>query len=1470
MVALTFPDDNSANNGLTSNQYSSTWTATSGDYSWSISNFNNNNWGGNWTYIKCGRKNVASVGTIKTSDAFSEAITKVDVTIDALTASKVNSIKLYTSSDNSSWTEAGTFTKATGIQSVSLSSPAASLYYKVEFDCASGSSNGLVTVSKVEYYHNAGGGQQTVANPSFSLLSDNTGTTTYTGDVVMIECATASNTIYYTMGDNPDDPDNTNYDAIYDPNDGIELTGSTTIKAIAYVGSEHSDVVTKTYTVLTPQTTMAQVFAAATAASSTATDVAVTFNNWVVAGKTSYNAYVTDGQYGLTIYNSGHGFTSGDKLSGTVICKVQLYNGGAELTNVSSSSTGLTVTPDQPIPSPYAVSLANITGAYIGSYVDLGNLTYNGTNFTDGTNTIAPYNSFNLTDYPTLTSGVYRVKGVYIVSGNNATVRIAPTVAGDFAQVQLYTVTYDGNGADGGTAVVDNNQYESGASVTVLGNTFTKTGHEFFCWSNMQDGGSQGAVLYNPDDSFDISANTTLYAQWTTANYNVTLADDGTNAELYAEYGSNSTLIEGDTEPIAYGTELTLTTYNVPSNSIVVWTVTNAQNEDVTAQVLSGTTVTVPAYAITITGVVTAVESYTVTFNAEGGSCSTTTITQNEGTQINLPTATLPAACVSAGWVFAGWATTTINETSTAPSLLTGTYTITQDITLHAVYSMTEGDVFDNTAGGNFMIYATVNNTNYYATGTGSKISTVTDAADATVYTFEKPASYGAGEYAIKSGSTYITYNSGTNLGTSTDPYKWTITQGSYGSWRITASGDNTRGLVYQEHYTNSGNEVYTHQFGGYKFENNVNGDNYYDVEIGGGTTTYNSNPNCMETVAAPEFSPAGGTYTSAQDVTIICGTGEAIIKYKTNENDDWSTYSAAISVSTTTTIWAKATKEGMNDSEVVSATYTIVAPFTPVVYTRASSITSNGHYIIVGFNGEDAYAMGDQSGNIRSAVVISEDGENAIVVNENVFDFVITGNTTDGYTIYDSENDGYLCTVSSSSNNIGTGDSEAWTITFETDGYATVVSMNTTYDRVDLRYNYNSGNTPRFSCYKTTTTMSHVYLYEKSTSVAPTTNSTTVTATDFSATTPAGYRLIASPVNMLNPKAIDGMLTGNYDLYYFDENGKDNENLVEWRNYKVENFLLESGKGYLYASESGTNFSFIGAPYAGSGEIDLDYTEGNRLAGWNLIGNPFANPATLNMPYYKMNDDGDGFTAKIEDLTNPVGIMEGVFVQATAANQTATFTAQTSKGGRQSGIAKVNLNVIGANGTVIDNAIVRFDEGQTLEKFMLHADGTKIFFTEDHKDYAIVCGNAQGQMPVNFKAAVDGTYTISVETENLDVNYLHLIDNKTGMDVDLLATPSYTFEGKRTDYASRFKLVFDANAGNSETNEEFAFISDGNIVISNNGEATLQVIDMLGRIVSSQTVNGNASVNATMTPGMYVLQLVNGNNVKTQKIVVR
>ena len=46
--------------------------------------------------------------------------------------------------------------------------------------------------------------------------------------------------------------------------------------------------------------------------------------------------------------------------------------------------------------------------------------------------------------------------------------------------------------------------------------------------------------------------------------------------------------------------------------------------------------------------------------------------------------------------------------------------------------------------------------------------------------------------------------------------------------------------------------------------------------------------------------------------------------------------------------------------------------------------------------------------------------------------------------------------------------------------------------------------------------------------------------------------------------------------------------------------------------------------------------------------------------------------------------------------------------------------------------------------------------------------------------------------------------------------------------------------------------------------------MDVTGRMISSKNINGNANININAAQGVYMLRLVNGENVKVQKVVVR
>ena len=154
-IILSFPDDNMDNNKISS--YTSDWLAKIGDYSWTITAFNNNSWK-DWKYIKCGSKNTATVASIATVTPIPNKVTKVIVTFDKISASdKIKSASLIVASDAEYATVLETVpmtlenASAAVAKEYVVSSPAEGAYYKLVFDMDKTSSNGTIQISKIEY-----------------------------------------------------------------------------------------------------------------------------------------------------------------------------------------------------------------------------------------------------------------------------------------------------------------------------------------------------------------------------------------------------------------------------------------------------------------------------------------------------------------------------------------------------------------------------------------------------------------------------------------------------------------------------------------------------------------------------------------------------------------------------------------------------------------------------------------------------------------------------------------------------------------------------------------------------------------------------------------------------------------------------------------------------------------------------------------------------------------------------------------------------------------------------------------------------------------------------------------------------------------------------------------------------------------------------------------------------------------------
>lgn len=232
--------------------------------------------------------------------------------------------------------------------------------------------------------------------------------------------------------------------------------------------------------------------------------------------------------------------------------------------------------------------------------------------------------------------------------------------------------------------------------------------------------------------------------------------------------------------------------------------------------------------------------TYKITFNAGTGTCGTESATATYADGITLPTATPSAVCDEVGWTFAGWATSSVAETTSAPTLLKANdkYQPTSSITLYAVYSQTE----TNLGGGENSATLTFDNTSKRTefttekqvwTENGITLTNIkgTQQGAADVGDYSNPARLYKGSTTLVetsneilkivftcSSSAYANVLANT-IGNTAESSESIVTVASVGanSYAIPALGDQVRLKSITVTYTASGTS----------------------------TTTYNSNPNC-------------------------------------------------------------------------------------------------------------------------------------------------------------------------------------------------------------------------------------------------------------------------------------------------------------------------------------------------------------------------------------------------------------------------------------------------------------------------------------------------------------------------------------------------------------------------------------------------------------------------------------------------
>ena len=363
-------------------------------------------------------------------------------------------------------------------------------------------------------------------------------------------------------------------------------------------------------------------------------------------------------------------------------------------------------------------------------------------------------------------------------------------------------------------------------------------------------------------------------------------------------------------------------------------------------------------------------------------------------------------------------------------------------------------------------------------------------------------------------------------------------------------------------------------------------------------------------------------------------------------------------------------------------------------------------------------------------------------------------------------------------------------------------------------------------------------------------------------------------------------------------------------------------GRGYMAAITTGTFMQSHGILNEGDQSIPLTLTSSSKIKGWNLVGNPYhsyldfdlvAKGNNLNVlsdeNYFSGNADEGAFYVvydadkyKNNDASTafryyPVHGSEGgdyaerylhphqgFYVRAKAAGNLTFNEGMLVPRSEMDGESTfrddrpayplVNLYLSSDQGCA-DVTVIEFERpewgGATKLKELRVGDG--LFYAQhDNTHYAaLFAQRGIDRVPVWFEAKEDDIFTMKWNTANGDFHSMYLIDHITGIEYDMLRNDTYTFEGHKGDYPSRFLIVFSLTDV-EEHNEiqTFVFFDGSQWIVTGDGQ--LDFVDPLGQVLLSKEVHGGQSRVGVpdVAPGVYLFRLTNSEGTRIQKVIVK
>lgn len=348
----------------------------------------------------------------------------------------------------------------------------------------------------------------------------------------------------------------------------------------------------------------------------------------------------------------------------------------------------------------------------------------------------------------------------------------------------------------------------------------------------------------------------------------------------------------------------------------------------------------------------------------------------------------------------------------------------------------------------------------------------------------------------------------------------------------------------------------------------------------------------------------------------------------------------------------------------------------------------------------------------------------------------------------------------------------------------------------------------------------------------------------------------------------------------------------------------LTPGKGYLLAIANETFLQSHGTLNQGDVTVPLTYSRMNEMSrGFNFVGNPYQsyldfdafvteNPGITS---YTLLDEDEGAyvtyaataSRNSKSASQFINMHQGFLVFTDGSVEEVTFTKDmrnikatttTFRGGEKASFTLVNLILTESDGKreIVTVETGRPEQGGARKMMGLLNGKSQLYAHCDGESYSVLFATDEMHtVPVRFRTYQDDTFTLTWDVENGSLDELYLVDNITGQTVDMLTHSQYVFEGRTTDFSSRFKLVFgngtvDEPAEGEVIEDIFAYQNEDNLMVTSEGH--FEMYDMSGRLV--QCVNLYNDFNTVALPrmsrGVYTLRLTNNTDTKVQKIVIR